>query len=140
MKLIYVDLALVLLVCGFVTWTFPAHYKNVGLRSDLDNRTVQLILLQQRYSGLLGEATNCSDTLQRVQVSGQFFYNEALQIYDKWQAERVVSWSLLSIMRDAMSATNATSEYVSVVIPRSHLEEIEAYIAGRNLSYDDMEG
>ena len=129
-----------ILVCGFVTWTFPVQYRNRSLLLQIDNRTLQVISLQDRYKGLLLEAQNLSDTVSRVQAMGQYFYAQASETYDRWQAERVVSWTLLSLVRDAVNASNATSEYISIVVPRWHVEELEAYIADRNLSYEDMEG
>lgn len=139
----WMGFALGLLVCGFVTWTIPVQLKNQDLKARIDNLTADGIFVKQRYNGLLLEAQNLSDTVERVQAAGQYYYAQASEMYAKWQADRVVAWTLLSLTRDAVNATdatNATSEYISIVVPRWHVQELEAYIADRNLSYDDMEG
>jgi len=135
---VYSYIVLGFIVVLLVTWTVPSYLEKERLQFEVENMTGQMIFLQKELNRSQALVQNYSSRIENLQMAGQFFYNEASQLYKKWQAERLVAWSLLMPLRDAANLTPNSSEYINMVVPRWHYDRIEEYIAEMNLSYDDL--
>jgi len=115
-----------------VFWAVPVYLENQGLKTRVDNLSLEVA----RLSVVERQYENLTRDFGILKGSAQMLYARLQETYDKWQADRIVSWYLYTVVGRAYNAS--TSDPFIVTFRRKDFEDVVTYIHTMNLSYSDI--